>query len=880
MTSRQSENFDSVLYTKVKTNGFEEHADTSGDEEEGVTIEKKSLISDKKLANGMPRTSTPCCCCSNNRRLSSHILVLSGSVLFIAGFIIGVLIGHLMYNTNKAKDSNYSTVTSQNSSCNCPLNLPHSSGLPTTKDINRDLAHSSDKTTPNPSTIHEDIRSTQTTPNTSGTCYICKMRNPFERKVSESSESLFAPMTMEEMKAVSIAMITKNHVSNDPKFGDDRLSHMYLFPVVKTDALNYLDNKMAFPGRFAKVHVYRPARDPPDVMEYKVGPLNVSFQNMTIEKLRNDGDIVFNRRPYDVLESRHLYEMITPEIKEIESLLYESFDGMNASKDTSADFSYQPTLDINDRTSNMVLFSNSGGPETLRLLPVSCTVHHPGTDVSTWYTADWYYLNQGPYQSAKDMQKAFDEKKLRKIKFPKMYRDAHKEEFLRVRNKSLPSRDLSDIPPPRTYEPEGPRYKVRGHTISWMGWAFEVSSNPVRGPALFDVRFQGERIAYEISLQDITLVYSSQTNGHGPPVLTDTFYLIGEYNRPLYDIDCPKRSSIINATSFLAGSPIEMNAICVFEADGQRPLWRHGSRGLADHFLVVRAPISVGNYDYVFEWNFYLDGRLKTQLTASGYLYGAFYDPDDPRVADDKSFTPFGYRLAEYLLGPIHDHTFSFKIDLDIYGTKNSFETVEWKAGSTMEAFRTESNISKKPGYILFNQTRSVNKEILQQEDSFILNTKKPEVWAVVNENEKNAWGARKGYRIIPHSKYAENFEDHMMLNVWDHLKYQLAVSKRKESEQYSTNSLYDVTHPLKMPTGTGVMILDNESVQNEDIVLWISEKFYHLPTSEDVPMTLPVDAGFMLKPFNYFDRTPVFDLPARYSKTDPYDNKSCFVTE
>ncbi|XP_060571416.1 retina-specific copper amine oxidase-like [Ruditapes philippinarum] len=836
MTSRNTNgDYDSVLYTKVMTNGLDEDNDMSDEEE--VVIEKKSLISDNKLLNEMPRSSRNNYCCVN-RRITTYILFIFGAMLFIAGFIIGLLIGGLIHNFNQSEDSKIKhPMMSHNSSCNCSFNSPHII-LSTTED-SKDVVNVTPEKTTRKTTTHSTVVTQTHSSTVTKSCKSCKSRNPFESGVHDPSASLFAPMTTNEMKAVSIAMITKNYVSNDPKFGDDRLSHMYLYPVIKAEALNHLDKKMPFPGRFAKVHVYRPTHDPPDVMEYKVGPLNVSFQDMTVKKLLNDGDVHFNRRPYDVLESSKLYEKIKVEIKAIASLLYESFDGMNVSKDTSQELSYQPTLDINDRTSGMVLVSNTGRPDTLRLLPVSCTIQTSG---------DWF-----PFQkTASDMQEAFDQMILRKIHFPKMHRESHKGDFLRVRNTSLPSRDLSDIPPPRTYEPEGPRI-------------FKKGGNALRN--------------YQLS-QDITLLYSSQTNGHGPPVLSDTFFLIGDYNRPIYDVDCPKRSSILNATTFFAGSPIDMNAICVFEADGQRPLWRHGSRGLADHYLVVRAPISVGNYDYVFEWNFHLDGRLKTKLTASGYLFGAFYDPDDPMVAVDKSFTPFGYRLAEYLLGPIHDHTFSFKIDLDIFGTKNSFETVKWKAGSTTDAFRSESNISRKPGYILFNQTRYVNSEILKHENSFILDTKNPKVWAVVNENKINAWGAKKGYRVIPHSKYAENFDSHMMLHVWDHLKYQLAVTKRKESEQYSTNSLYVITHPLTMQQGSNVMKLDDDPVQNEDIVLWISEKFYHLPTSEDVPMTLPAEAGFTLKPFNYFDRTPVFDLPARYSKTDPYENIPCFVTD
>ncbi|XP_045169448.2 amiloride-sensitive amine oxidase [copper-containing]-like isoform X2 [Mercenaria mercenaria] len=866
--------FDKVRFKHVATDEFENNAELTNDEDDEVTIELKSLISENKPANGFSRNIKHSYWC-NIQRLSMCALVVIGAVLFIAGLTIGLLIGRFSYDLNQSEESGAKvSPIAETNQCNCSRCSTEGQLSSTTPSSSPD-SHTERYTTSSKQTTHSMTEQKFVTPVTSksstSSCNVCKTRDPNTSLGNESIRSLFAPITKKEMKAVSIALKTKAYVSYDHKLASNRLSHVYLLPPVKYEALHHLDKNSSFPGRFAKVHVFRPASDPPDVMEYRVGPLNETFENMIVEKLRKDGEISFNRRPYDSTEANELYTLLEPEIQAIAHLLFESFDGINNTKDTFPEFSYLPTSNLSDRTSYMVLVLHLGSASTLRLLPVSCTVHHPGTNVSRWYTSNWYYLDQGPYKSATELQEAYDSVQLRKIKYPTMYRKDHKGDFDRVRNESLPARDLSDIPPPRTYEPQGPRYTVKGHKVMWMGWQLEVSTNPVRGPAVFDVRFQGERIAYEISLQDITLLYSTQTNGHGPPVLSDTFYLIGKYNKPVFDVDCPKRSKILKATHFLAGSPIEMDAFCVFEADGQRPLWRHGSRGLADHYLVIRAPISVGNYDYIFEWNFYLDGRLQTHLTASGYLYGAFWDPDDPKAADDDSFPPYGYRLGEFLLGPIHDHTFTFKIDLDIYGTTNSFQTVHWK---------TRSRGTQKPGYILFNNTRYASSEILTHENSFILDTKNPKVWTVVNENKRNSWGAKKGYRVIPHSKYAEILEDHMMLQVWDHLKYQLAVTKRKESEPYATNSLYDITHPIKMFPRNGVMKLDNETVRNEDLVLWISEKFYHLPTSEDVPMTLPAEVGFTLKPFNYFDRTPVFDLPAHYSKHEAYDNTSCFVND
>ncbi|KAL4222454.1 hypothetical protein ACF0H5_018494 [Mactra antiquata] len=656
---------------------------------------------------------------------------------------------------------------------------------------------------------------------------------------------------------------------------DDRISHIYLYPTPKDVVLHYLDNNGTFPGRYAKVHVNRGSRTPPDVMEYKVGPLNVSFNDMSVTKLRQDGEIAYNRRPYETFESNILYNFMLPFLKNVSTLIEDSLDEGYSEHNVFPSFAFQPCWTISDRISNVVVVLNLEDARTLGLLPVSCVVHHPGTDTSLWYTSDWYYNSHGPYSDVEDMLSDYQSGSFSAIKLGTNYIHDKTREFELVRNESLPPRFQSDIPPPKTYEPRGPRYSITGHRVKWMGWDMEITSDPIRGPAIFDIHFLRERIAYEISLQDITLLYSAQSNGHGPIVLSDTFYHVGTYNNPIRNVDCPARSYVMNTTLFLVGTVMSEEALCIFEADGQTPLWRHGDKGLTDHYLVIRAALNLGNYDYIVEWNFHLDGSIRTLLTASGYLYGAFWKNKDTMTSGEDSFSPFGYRLGKYLQGPIHDHTYTFKVDLDVLGSKNSLETMTWKAGSSNEVFQNYLNISR-PLYFLFNDTRYVTSEILDTETSFITDPKNPKFWTVVNEEKRNKWGSKRGYRIIPQTMFAEILHDHVMLKPWDQLKFHVAICQRKDSEPYATNSIYDVTHPDAQPI-SGFIKLDNENIRKEDLVILISNKFYHLPTTEDVPITIAAKTSFTLKPFNYFDRTPTFDLNARYSATDPYSSVPCY---
>ena len=805
--------------------------------------------------NSYSRKTRPPVPASKNKvspgRLSVYI-VASG-IIFIVGLALGIVVGH--FGIPKYSNKNEQIPVSDNSR------------------MNQNITSSPPVTCSCPETT-SPMQQTSTISHSQ--CNVCPTRNPDISSGEEYLSSPFAPLVVDEIHLAVESLFSRNLATNTESLRDNIVSHVYLYPQDKSLVLDYLDNGGAFPGRYAKVHVVRGANDPPDVMEYKVGPLNENVENITVEELRNDTEITFNQRPFEVREFGLIQKLLTHHLKAINGLLGESFAGAFFPTSVYAQFYSLPSTNPDDRLSGMYLYLNLPGMITVRILPVSCRVHHPGNDVLQWNVTEFYYLNQGPFSSGFELQEAYDNGTLRRVKYPTGYLDKHAGDYSLIQNNSEPSRMFSDFPPPITYEPEGPRYSIKGHKVAWMGWEFDFSSSPLHGPGVFDVKFKSERIAYEISLQDITLIYSSSSNGAGPQAISDTTFRLGNYNAPRKGVDCPKRARVLYVSQYGQNSAKNKPAACVFEANGQEALWRHANKGLEDNYLVLRTAMNLGNYDYTAEWRFHLDGSVETMLSASGYLYGAFWDPEDPWVNGSKSETPFGYRISDFLQGPIHDHTYIFKVDLDILGTNNSFETVNWKTGPTLEAFQSQANITEKPGFFYFNTSRYIEHEILEYEQSFVSDPHKPKYFTVVNENEHNVWGVKRGYRVIPRSGSTEIMPDHLMIHQWAQLQRQLSVTRRKDNETYGTESWYG----LQQPTVIGPSLtryLDKEPIRNTDLVLWVSEKFYHAPTAEDLPMTLSVRNGFTLKPHNYFDRTPVFDLPAHYyGNQEPYNVQPC----
>merc|ERR1712176_180649 len=101
--------------------------------------------------------------------------------------------------------------------------------------------------------------------------------------------------------------------------------------------------------------------------------------------------------------------------------------------------------------------------------------------------------------------------------------------------------------------------------------------------------------------------------------------------------------------------------------------------------------------------------------------------------------------------------------------------------------------------------------------------------------------------------------------------KQNMAVTVYKDSEYYVTGD-YDLNRfKVTQADGTVVdgsqnnvdmMVADNQSIVQEDLVAWVSCTTWHYPHSENVPMTSGIRHGFSLRPTNFYDENPSMDMP------------------
>ncbi|KAJ3101107.1 hypothetical protein HDU97_001632 [Phlyctochytrium planicorne] len=626
----------------------------------------------------------------------------------------------------------------------------------------------------------------------------------------------------------------------------------------KGEAVAFLEKKGPKPLQYAHVIINFGTKE--QIREYTVGPLPPT--NVTKATLIRT--LPYNARFLDDKEYEYMYDLVANTVGNPLAdahVSQELFGGeyRNNDNDTITWIDVSPhSFDGSKRRTWSYWVSQKDG---LYIRPVGLQTlfDHSGPDPSKWKLVMIVYENQ-VFKTAAEFIKAYKSKSL---KITNRYKE--EDEWSNMKS-SGPTRQFDNREGPRSTEFAGKRYVVdpKERYVHWMGWSFYIRFSRDTGVGLYDVRFKGERIAYEITLSEALAQYSGSNPVQANTAYLDSHFGIGSSMYELLDgYDCPKGSTYFDLDYYDGAAKTNLNNVCVFEVDSNLPLGRHwGDDGTGNYqwFGVnkgfnfhVRTIAAVYNYDYIFDYVFWLDGTIEIKVAASGYMQGAWWTPDDER--------DFGGRIHTFAMGSLHDHIINFKIDLDIAGPKNSFETI------SIQLEKSNDDTAKKYDWILPDQDL-VQKKLIHNipKTEFGLQTISANdfgtSWKFINQDKKNKWGNSKGYRIIaanPIRNIVDGNTGSLKNAQWS--KYFIAVTQRKDEEQTGSD-IYNQHLPLKPPVEFDKFI-NGESIVQEDLVAWVNLGNHHIPRAEDAPVTLTSSSrsSIILTPFNYFDEMASRDL-------------------
>ncbi|KFA67618.1 hypothetical protein S40285_04960 [Stachybotrys chlorohalonatus IBT 40285] len=665
---------------------------------------------------------------------------------------------------------------------------------------------------------------------------------------------LHDPETGLNLTEPSAATLTDNYV-----FWIDTL------PANKTDVLPYLQScARPAPPKYARAVIFSGGKDEPDSQEYMIGPLPVGPETV-VEKLDyiyNGGDggrVPYNARYFDSKRSaatEPLLVSIMSNISDItEDLLGGSYFGSGREGTTLSATSPTPVSYDGTQAFRNVMFRYPGSASYLTPLDFYVLLNCTGTDPSH-YRLRGIVTNSRFFSSVAELRAAYDAGELSM----EIEQTRNTDWAMLDYKPELGQRALEDKLAPQSLEIGGKRYRVdqEQRYVEYMGWSFYVAHSRTLGVMYYDIKYKGERILYELSLQEAAAQYAGFQPKAANTVYHDTYYSLGTTMGTLVEgFDVPFGSTLWNLTYHEGNTSVtNADSFAIFESDSGYPMSRHRFGGGGDYgfsylgtvkgtALTTRSIATIGNYDYMFDYVFHVDGSIEIVCRASGYLQSSFFYPDQGR---------FGPRVQQGTQGSLHDHILTYKADFDILETSNSLEVSELVLVNQTQPWFPELG--------LFEQMEmSVSTMDTEQQFNWMPNNRA--MYCIVNPNATNAWGEKRGYRIVPgksniHLTLEDSpFSRHQSAFAKSHL----ALTRQRDTEPFA-NSWANVNLPLK-PQQDFLKFFDGDDVVDEDVVLWFNLGMHHFTRAEDIPVTLYTEAvsSIVFAPQNFNDRAEDGDI-------------------
>lgn len=612
----------------------------------------------------------------------------------------------------------------------------------------------------------------------------------------------------------------------------------------KTDVLNYLDNNGTPPARYAHIVIDHRATTEPYYQDLLVGPLPLQngttfSQELTYPYTRKTSGKVRNLdASLDSDTWNNFMYNITASILDITLDLWNG-SALGLDNDTLDVWGIDPLMQ-DDGIIRWDTFWNLPTTEfdsgTLLPLGLFFTTNVTGRDPSLWTMNGWLY-NDIFYPTTEAFRTAYYTTGFEKL-------PANVDGFWGWTDQQGDVLPLDTQTPPLAIAPSGSRYFTDADEqyVKWMDFEFYVSFSRDTGMHLQNIKYKGERIIYELGLQEALAHYAGNDPVQSGTAYLDTFYGFGSYAFELVKgYDCPTHATYLNSSFYSSETThTHIDSICLFETEANYPIQRHSTSQYVsvtkNIFFTIRTVCTVGNYDYMFSYEFYMDGSINIEVRASGYIQSAHYAKN----------SDYGYQIHDALSGSMHDHVLNFKIDFDIQGTANTMTTT--------------SNVPASQVYSWSNgkarNTMKIERSSIATEDAGKLDWSPNAAtsFTVVNTDSPNEYGEYRGYRILPSSPTIHSTVENSsnLVNAANWALHDLFVTRQHDTEPRASHP-YNSQDTQNPPIDFNDFF-DGESLLQEDIVVWANVGMHHVPHTGDLPNTVftVAHSGLTIAPVNY----------------------------
>ncbi|KAI9927122.1 hypothetical protein ASPWEDRAFT_46612 [Aspergillus wentii DTO 134E9] len=411
----------------------------------------------------------------------------------------------------------------------------------------------------------------------------------------------------------------------------------------------------------------------------------------------------------------------------------------------------------------------------------------------------------------------------------------------------------TDLKPYIVQQPEGPSFNAQGNAVSWQKWNFRVGYNNREGLVLYNITYDGRNTFYRLSMSEMTVPYGDPR----APFHRKQAFDVGDVGFGItanqLSLGCDCLGHIKYFDGYRAdsnGNPIQLkNVICLHEQDNglqhKHTNYRSGAATVVrNRQLVVQMICTVANYEYIFAFIFDQAANIEVEVRATGILSTVPFDNEK-----FGSTVPWGTNVGPGVMAPYHQHMFSLRMDPALDGFNN---TVYYEDSVPMPeddnnpygvGYTTEQTVLKTSGSAKTNIERH---RVFKIRNDNIINpiTYKPIAYKLQTAPSqmllagKNSFGVRR-------AEFATQ-------PIW--------VTKYRDDELFAAG---EFTNQSKESQGVEKWAKRNDSVENEDLVLWHTFGLTHNPRIEDFPVMPMEKVSVMLRPDGFFTKNPALDVPA-----------------
>jgi primary-amine oxidase len=405
-------------------------------------------------------------------------------------------------------------------------------------------------------------------------------------------------------------------------------------------------------------------------------------------------------------------------------------------------------------------------------------------------------------------------------------------------------------------QPKGAGFEVDGYKVTWENWDFRVGFNGREGLVLNTVGYTigGRRrpVLYRASIAEMVVPYGSPERSHYRKNVFDSGEIgFGRMANSLkLGCDCLGVIHYFDAVvPDVFGNPRTIeNCICLHEEDAGLS-WKHfdvrteRTEVRRARKLVISSISTIGNYEYASYWYLHQDGRIEYEMKATGIINTAACHPGEPGR--------YGIEVAPGIVGHIHQHLFSARLDVEIDGPNNTVvecDTIAPPPGPENpygNAFLLEETV--------------LPTEVRAMRD---VDFDRMRYWKVINREAKNWLGRPTGYKLEARSPVKPyTHPDSPSGRRSRFIQHQLWVTPFDPAERFPAG---EFVNQSTGDDGIATWTRKDRPIEDADIVLWHTFGLHHLPRPEDHPVQTCVVCGFTLAPIGFFDQNPVIDLPAQ----------------